>query len=522
MTRDKEKTRRHFLGQCIAGASATLATGAVAAANNDSIKTDKRPNILFVLTDNQSWLHCGIMGDPIAQTPAFDRIAQTGMLFHQAYVASPSCTPSRSSILTGQDMWRLEEAGLLHGGFPAKFPVYTDLLREAGYHVGYTGKGWGPGVWDRHGRNTDPVGATYNARSLSGAPSAISRTDYASNFEVFLEDRTDGQPFCFWFGAFEPHRPYPEGMGRAQGKRLEEAPLPAFLPDTETIRSDLLDYYVEIGWQDRHLQRMLDHLEALGELDNTLIVATSDNGIQVPRGIANLYDYGTRVPLAICWGDRLRGGRDTGAFVNLIDLAPTFLEAAGVAVPEAMTGRSLLPLLTGDQDESERDFVVTGLERHTLCRPGELPYPMRAIRTNEYLYIRNYESERWPAGAPDYPAPAQGYFGDVDRSPTKTWMLENADAPEVRDLFALCFGKRPAEELYYTPTDPDQIRNLAEAPEHAKARQALEERLNTYLRKTDDPRIAGNAPWDAYPYHSIEVLRFRGEFTNPHVLPKRP
>lgn len=492
------------MGTCAGGLGLLAMNSVEAVGESTNAPTVSKPNILFVLSDNQSWCHCSVMGDPVVRTPAMDRVARQGILFHQGYAPCPSCTPSRAATLTGQDIWRLEEAGLLWGGFPAKFPVYTDLLRDAGYHVGYTGKGWGPGNWRSHGRTTDPAGEGYNRLRGDDAPPGISRRDYAANFEAFLKDREDGQPFCFWFGAQEPHRPFPEGIGLQEGKKPAAVPVPAFLPDCPVIRNDFLDYYSEIEWFDRHLGRMLDHLEALGELGNTLVVVTSDNGIQMPRGITTLYDHGVHVPLALCWGDRVRANQTSNAFVNLIDLAPTFLDAAGVPVPEQMTGRSLLPLITEGTGEQEREYVVTAIERHTVCRPDNLGYPSRAIRTHEYLYIRNYEPERWPAGAPDFKAAAQGYYGDIDRSPTKAWMMEHAEDPDVRDSFALCFGKRPAEELYYLPDDPDQVNNVAQAPAHEVARKKLAARLEAYLKQTADPRMQGKSPWDQYPYNAIE------------------
>ncbi|MFP4502318.1 MAG: sulfatase [Candidatus Hydrogenedentota bacterium] len=517
---EKRHTRRGFMQRCAAGWGAlTLASHGRARAENGGAA---RPNILLALTDNQSWRHCGAMGDPIAQTPAFDRVAAEGVLFPNAFCPSPSCTPSRGALLTGQDFWRLGSGGVLHGQWPKDLPLYTDLLSDAGYHVGYTGKGWGPGRWDRETRDHDLAGQPYNKAFLPDVPRNIFSGDYAGNLEAFLDDAAPGQPWCFWFGTKEPHRPFPEGYGKDQGLDEEAVALPAFLPDTPTVRNDYLDYYTELAWQDRHLARMLELLEARGQLENTIVVVTSDNGIQMPRGIANLYDHGTRVPLAIRWGKNAPGGRTVQDFVNLTDLAPTFLAAAGVDVPDAMTGRDLAPVLRSEkagQIDPKRDAVVTGIERHSLCRPGEVGYPMRMVRTADYLYIRNYEPGRWPAGAPDYKAPAQGFYGDVDNGPTKAWMVAHKDDPAVKPLFALCFGKRPAEELYHVPADPDQVTNLADDPAHAGALARLRERLDQTLADRGDPRARGENPWDAYAYHSLQAVRYRDQFTNPHVLP---
>jgi uncharacterized sulfatase len=484
--------------------------------------TERRPpNILFVLSDNQSWCHTGATGDPVVKTPAFDRVAEEGVLFTHAYAPAPSCTPSRSAILTGQDIWRLEEGGVLWGSLPKRCDVYPRMLEAQGYHVGYTGKGWGPGKWNDDGRAEDPVGAAYN-RLRQEAPKGINPSDYTRNFEAFLNDRPAGAPFCFWLGAREPHRPFPEGEGLKSGKRLEDVRVPAFLPDCPVVRSEFLDYYLEIEWLDAHLGRILDHLERVGELDNTLIVVTSDNGIQMPRGITTLYDHGVRVPLAIRWGERCKGGRVIDDFVNLTGLAPTFLQAAGLEVPDTMTGITLMPLLDSEGSgriDPVRGFVVTAQERHTLCRSGELPYPSRMIRTHEYLYIRNYAPDRWPAGAPDYEAAAQGFYGDVDNGPTKSWMIEHAEDPDVKPMFDLCFGKRPSDELYAVADDPDQIHNIAQDPAHSETVASLRARMQAHLKADGDPRMADESPWDHYRYFSPRIRGRADRITNRRVIP---
>jgi len=328
-------------------------------------------------------------------------------------------------------------------------------------------------------------------------PDGIDPRDYAANFEDFLAARPAGAPFCFWFGCREPHRPYQKGIGLASGKKLEEVHVPEYWPDTEVIRSDILDYYCEIEWFDAQLAKMIAQLEKTGELDNTLVVVTSDNGMPFPRAKVNLYDPGR-------WGARLSGGRVIDDFVSHIDFAPTFLEAAGLTPPPSMTGRSLLPLLTSGSPGNaggSRDFVCTALERHTWCRPNGATYPIRALRTRDFLYLRNFAPERWPTGGPDFISSNKTPHGDVDGCPTKTFMLAEATRRKYPRQYELCFGKRPAEELYDVRRDPDQVHNLAADAAHADVKRKLSARLEAYLRETGDPRIEGRDPWQGYIYY---------------------
>ncbi len=497
---------------CCAGSLAALAlalwcTGCEAVEERSGTQ---RPNILFAISDDQSWPHAGAYCDTNVSTPAFDRVAREGALFTHSFTAAPSCTPSRSAILTGQAIWRLEEAGMLMGTLPPKFDVFPRLLEEAGYDIGYTGKGWSPGDYQATGRVEYPIGPAYNERQYESVPDGIRNIDYAANFEQFLEERQGDRPFFFWFGASEPHRRYDKGAGLRKGKTTANVAVPAFLPDTEEIRSDILDYYVEIEWFDSHLGRMIQALDNAGELDNTLIVVTSDNGMPFPRAKTTLYDWGTRMPLAIRWPGRGAGGPVVDDFVSHTDFAPTFLQAAGVTIPASMTGRSLAPLLaSGDsgQVEPERDRAFTAIERHTWCRPNGALYPSRAIRTREFLYIRNYTPDRWPAGDPDFDAAPQGFYGDIDRCPTKTFMMEPENRKQFPREFELGFGKRPAEELYEIATDPAQVNNLAADPAHAEVKERLSADLDEHLVTTQDPRSEGKAPWETYPYYRSEEVR---------------
>ena len=463
-----------------------------------------RPNILFAISDDQSAMHAGAYGDVANETPAFDRVAREGVLFNYAFTAAPSCAPSRSAILTGRNIWELEEGGILLGILRSKFTVFTLLLEDAGYELGATGKTWGPGRME--GWQRDVFGKSVTAHRLpeSQRRPGLNPTDYAANFDEFFSQRDKGKPFFFWLGTSEPHQRYDIGAWRRAGKHLADARLPGALPDHPDVRGEILDYGIEIEHFDSHLGRALATLEAAGELDNTLVIVTSDHGNPLPRSKCNLYDSGTQVPLAMRLPGAIPGGRKVDDLVSLVDLAPTILDAASVAVPDAMSGRSLWRIAASEKSgrvDALRNFVVTAFERHTIARRGGVGYPMRAIRTHEHAYIRNYEPERWPAGDPDYNAPPQGFFGDVDRGVTKSFLMANALDPEIRPYYLLSYGRRPAEELYDMRKDPHQLRNVAADPALTQVKQELIWKLNAYLQRHGDPRQRGAAPWDDYPFH---------------------
>jgi N-sulfoglucosamine sulfohydrolase len=471
----------------------------------------ERPNVLFVITDDQSYPHASAYGSRFVETPAFDRIAREGVLFTSVYVASPGCSPSRAAFLTGRYPWQIEEAGTHASSFPAKYVVFPDLLEASGYWVGFTGKGWGPGDWQVSGRTRNPAGLAFNEHRLEPPSGSFSPNDYAANFTEFLRQRPAGQPFYFWYGASEPHRVYEPGSGVRAGKRLEDVEVPGYLPDTPEVRSDLLDYALEIEWADRHLAAMLRALEEAGELENTLVVVTSDNGMPFPRAKATLYDAGIRVPMAVRWGRRVPGGRVVEDPVSLIDFTPTILEAAGVSHPGdyPMTGRSLFGLLTSSASDTEdpaRGAVFSGRERHSSSRYRNLGYPQRAIRSGPYLYIRNFAPERWPAGAPrrfeadGTLGPMHDGYHDIDAGPTLQLLTSRAADPLFHGYLHLAVGRQPAEELYDVSTDPDCLRNLALDPSSREVLSALRERLYAFLRDTGDPRVLGNGNiFETYP-----------------------
>lgn len=454
-----------------------------------------RPNILFAIADDAS--HLGSCGNSFLRTPACDRVAREGVLFRNAFTTNPKCAPSRACILTGRHTWQLQEACNHFGVFPATYPVYPDRLEQAGYHVGHTGKGWAPGDFQAGGFARNPAGPEYNARTLIPPAEHISNKDYAANFREFLGARPAGAPFCFWYGGYEPHRKYQAGVGQESGKQLSDAPIPAYLPDDDIVRSDLLDYAYEIEWFDRHLGLMLEALEEAGELDNTIVVVTSDNGMPFPRVKGQIYDDDYHLPLAVRWKDGCQGGRIIDDFISFIDFAPTFLTAAGVAPHAQISGRSFLEILRSDADgqvDPARDHVLVGKERHDVGREGDKGYPVRAIRTADFLYVRNFKPDRWPAGNPETG------FTNIDSSPTKSLILKQRDRGDTK-YYQLAMGKRPAEELYDMRVDTECMRNLADDPARATGKAELWARLKQALEEQGDPRIFGKGElFDTYEY----------------------
>jgi uncharacterized sulfatase len=336
-------------------------------------------------------------------------------------------------------------------------------------------------------------------------PEGIDTRDYALNFAEFLAACPAGRPFCFWMGMTEPHRVYAKGAGKQSGKKPEAVTLPGYYPDSEEIRSDILDYYIEVEWFDSQLARTLSALEQTGKLDDTLIIVTSDNGLPFPRAKVNLYDDGLRMPLAVRWGRRYTGKQQVERFVQHIDIAPSILEAAGIATVAGMAGSSFLSLRGGDR-------AVAGMERHTYCRPGGATYPMRSLRNADYLYIRNFAPDRWPTGGPDFVSSNKTFHGDVDACPTKDFLTDPVQQRKYPREYGLCFGKRPAEELYTVKGDRWQVSNLAGDPQHGPALLSMRTDLETYLKQTNDPRIEGRDPWQAYAYR--QTIRFGATFNS--------
>jgi len=519
----------------------------------ETIWAAERPNIVMAFADD--WgkyasaygkLAPGGINDHVS-TPNFDAVAGDGILFTRAFVSAPSCTPCRSSLLSGQHFWRCNRASILQGAiWDMSIPAYPLLLEDSGYRIGHTYKVWTPGTPANapHGgnpRSFNRHGSKFNGFSQSAmknpdreAGKQMLLDEVRKNVRSFLDADDDGtvdgdQPFCYWFGPTNCHRKWIAGSGKdlwgidpdsLKGK------LPPFLPDVPVVREDFADYLGEAQAFDAGLGVIIDELKRIGAYENTILVVSGDHGIPgITRGKCNLYDLGTQVPLAIRWPTGITArGRVVDDFVSLPDLAPTFLELAGVKRPGNMTARSLVPILKSDSSglvDPRRDAVFTGRERHVArARTGNKPYPQRAIRTHQYLYIINFEPDRWPMGIgpgfgapetkmPDYETLRENTFaafGDLDASPTKAWVVTHrTESPE---FFEYAVGRPPKFELYDVQKDPHCLSNLALEDSANDVRSKLHERLMDELTRTGDPRVSATVIFEAPPFtDSLQTKR---------------
>ncbi|MCA9836741.1 MAG: sulfatase [Trueperaceae bacterium] len=438
----------------------------------------QRPNFLFIISDDQSWIHTSMEAYPFISTPNFDEIAKNGLYFQNAFAAAPSCTPSRSAIITGQEFWQLESGAVLLSDYPSEKISYQHVLQQAGYVAGFTGKGWGPG---RTTEADKPTGQAFNRHRVNSGDMK-GEADIVANFEEFLGSMTKDVPFSFWIGSKDPHRPFsPDAVNRFENQDMTGL-LPAFLPDTEQIRFDLSGYLYESERFDQQVGEILALLKRFDRYDNTVIVITSDNGMDFGRAKPQNYTYGVQVPLAIYWTGLEDKGEIIDDFIQLSDIAPTFIELAGVEVPAEMTGESLVPYMKvaerGRLEQQERDAAYSGYERHApFIRGGELnlTYPRRAVYTKDFVYIRNYHPERWPAGDP--PVAIEGH----------PIALSDADGNPLEPYYSLSIAKRPAEELYDLRVDPDQMVNVAANADYAEVLETLRNRLLAKQQATQDP-----------------------------------
>ena len=491
-----------------------------------------RPNILFAFADDwgrHASAYAKVDGEgtenDVSNTPNFDNLSKNGVLFNNAFVNAPSCTPCRSSILSGQHFWRTKRGAILQGAvWNSAIPSWPLLLERSGYHIGFTWKVWSPGTprdapFGGNKNSYHKKGSSFNGFSqsvtklMSSGSSlveskAVMKEQVLSNFRDMLKQKPKGEPFAYWFGPTNVHRKWIKGSGKKLWNvdpDLLKGKLPPFLPDVPEIRQDFADYLGEVCAFDMALGVLVSELKRTGEFDNTLIVVSGDHGpAGFPHGKCNLYDFGTRVALSVS-GPGVTGGRVVDDFVSLPDLAATFLEAGRVDKPEVMTSKSIWPTLKSHKNrlvDTSRTYVLTGRERHVAkARAGQLPYPQRGIRTKDFLFIINFKPDRYPLGdhygldgenEPDLTKLTNNTFvtiADEDAGPTKAWIVTNRKDPNVKFFFDHAYGKRPREELYDLKKDPHQMINVVNNEKYKEKTMELRNQLIKNLKMTNDPRL---------------------------------
>ncbi|MDG1242623.1 MAG: sulfatase [Opitutae bacterium] len=413
---------------------------------------DTRPNLLLIVTDDESWFEHDIYGQSNLHTPNFNRIAEQGILFNNAYVSGPSCGPSRAALLTGRNFWELEQGAFMLSYLPKKFRMFPALLEDEGYRVGFTGKCWGPGIFPLEGQPWMSGQGYYDVKIDDFENRRyLDQHDVPGNFAAFLDDCDADAPFVFWAGVSEPHAPW---SNEEEGERLLKEEYGVTLeelfehPSFRAENTHPAGFYYEILDADRQTGEMLDELEKRKLLENTIVIYIGDNGSCYisegnNKGKASPYDAGSHVPMALMWQGTVPAGRVVDDFVNAIDIAPTMLEAAGMPVPDAISGNSFLDLMRSNQSgriDPERDFVMAGNEWHTQ------PKTYRTIRDQRYTYIVKYP---------------------------------NAERPEL------------IEELYDLENDLWQEQNLIHNPEYAAIKERLKAKMHSHGRETGDPRTTG-------------------------------
>lgn len=508
------------------------------------IAAEKPLNILFCFADDWG-RYASIYAEhekspslnQVVKTPNIDRIAREGALFKRAYVNAPSCTPCRSALNSGRYFFNCGRAAILNGAvWDPAIPSFALTLKDQGYHIGKAFKVWSPGdpadaPFGGQAHAYQKAGGRFNnfseevtkmvaaGKVLEDAKNEL-YAEVRGNFDAFLKARPKGAPFLFWHGPTNVHRKWIKGSGQALwgiNPNDLKGKLPKHLPDAPEFREDFGSYLGEIQAFDAQVGVLIKQLEAAGEYDNTVIVISGDHGAPgFPGGKCNLYDFGVNVTLAIRWPGQ-PGGRFIEDFVNLMDLAPTFMEIGGATIPPGVNGKSIVSLMKSGKSgriEEGRDYVITGRERHvSIAREGNLPYPQRALRKDGWLYIHNFKPDRMPMGdsktltdtftpsMDDMENETYVAFPDMDASPAKAWLIAHRNDSQYKWFFDYAFARRPQEELYDLTKDPDATINLAAEPAHAAMKNQMAAELMEKLKAVGDPRVTQNpVPFENPPF----------------------
>jgi len=468
MRRDSD-TRREFLRAVGLGAAATATQGLWAgkaqgaAADRRAARGRRKPNILLIIADDQTWRDNGCYGHSDVKTPNIDALAAGGMRFTRAFTATAMCAPTRQQLYTGLFPVR-------NGAYPNHSKVYPGTksivhhLKALGYRVGLLGK--------KH----------------FGPPESFPFESVAKKAMAAFVTRDREQPFCLVYCSHSPHLPW--SAGDASAYDPEKLTLPPYLVDTPETRRALCKYYAEITDFDREVGECTALLRDAGSEDNTIFLYTSEQGAQMPHGKWTCYDVGLHVALVIRWPARVKAGSVARAMVQYVDVVPTLIEAAGGAPkgidtgrPDAASrrgfdGRSFLNVLLGKTDK--HNDVVYGAHTTRGIIAGSECYPVRSIRTETHKYIWN----------PNHETAFHNVL--IERDSGKYWSSWVAKAKTDKHAAKIVgmYEHRPAEELYDLRKDPFELNNLAGEAKHAELKASLRRKLEAWMKQQGDE---GNA-----------------------------
>lgn len=436
----------------------------------------ERPNLVLIIADDMAWNDCGAYGHPRIKTPNIDRLATQGMRFDRAFLTTSSCSPSRSSIITGRYPHNTG-AEELHLPLPAAQVTFVEKLKGSGYWTASAGK-WhlGNAVKNRFDevREANPAGFQLGTGAKAGESLAFEGSGAAQSgcdqWVPVLRDRPKDRPFFLWLAALDPHRGYkPKTI--PEPHTAEDAVVPPYLPDTEEVRKDLAMYYDEISRLDHFVGEVMAELDRQGVSENTLVLFISDNGRPFPRCKTTIYDSGVKTPWIVKWPGHVEAGSRCESLVSAVDIAPTFLRLAGLEPGKTFQGKDFSPLLS-DPTAKIRDYVFAERNWH------DYEMRARAVRSERYEFIRN-EDTRLPLTPP----------ADAVRSPTFVTMRRLRAEGKLTEAQKACFvTPRPEEELYDVRSDPYELHNLAGDPKYAETQARLREVLAEWSRETKDER----------------------------------
>lgn len=428
-----------------------------------------RPNMLLFIADDVSWNDYGCYGNKAARTPNIDALAAGGMRFDNAYLTASSCSPSRCSIVTGRYPHNNGHAAELHRPIPWHLTKFPSALREAGYYTARSGK-------DHMPQDKTPAGETALTKPWDMETAGRSKDNSGGHADWvrITKERPQDKPFFFWFAAYDAHRNWDaDKQWKADlygpKHKPENLIVPPFLVDNLETRQDLASYYNEITRFDYYIGQTVKELKAQGALDNTLIFVMADNGRPFPRAKTRLHDSGMRTGLVAHWPKVITAGSVSSSLVSAIDLAPTYLTAAGANIPKSVMGVKMQPIFN-DPMATIRSMAFSEHNWHDYEAFG------RCVRRDDFLYIINKRPEQ----------PLQGPADSV-RSPSHTSLQAKRDAGQLTKAQADVFlAPRPTEELYKYKADRNQLVNLVNNPEYAEVKAKLNKQMNMWQNQTCD------------------------------------